>query len=160
MVVFSGELSNNGKKFLLKKNAFIGFIVSLIITLIALVIVVMIALMYELWIAFLFLLPFLLIILLATLAPYLQREKTLKLIAPSKIVFNGETGYIQVFLKESEIIIEKPVSKVKSVIDEKEWYYLKFNFLKLDGLICQKSLITEGTIQEFEKLFEGKIIRK
>lgn len=79
---------------------------------------------------------------------------------PSKIVVDGEMGYIQVFLKESKIIIEKPIFKIKKVIDEKEWYYLKFSYLKLDGLICQKSLITEGTIKEFEKLFESKIIRK
>ena len=159
MIVFSGDLSNNCKEFLLKDNAFCGFIISLISSLIGVAIVAAVALIFELWIVFIFLLPLLLMILLATLSPYLQREKTLKIITPSKIVFDGQTGYMRVFLKESEVIIKIPLSKVKSVIDEKEWYFIKF-FFKLSGFICQKSLITEGTIQEFEKLFEDKIIRK
>lgn len=53
------------------------------------------------------------------------------------------------------------MSKVKKVVDYGRYYYI---FLyRLDpskGIVCQKDLLINGTIEEFEKLFEGKIIRK
>ena len=30
----------------------------------------------------------------------------------------------------------------------------------LEGVICQKDLLTNGTIEQFEELFDGKIVRK
>lgn len=55
----------------------------------------------------------------------------------------------------------KPISKVKKVIDAGEWYYLIFKFGDIsNSWVCQKDLITQGTIEEFEKLFENKIVRK
>lgn len=55
----------------------------------------------------------------------------------------------------------KPISKVKKIIDMGEWYYIIFKFGDIsNSWICQKDLITIGTIEEFEKIFEGKIIRK
>ena len=55
----------------------------------------------------------------------------------------------------------RDISDVKVVVDWGEWYDIIFYFpYKSVGFICQKDLIVEGTIEEFEKLFEGKIIRK
>lgn len=45
---------------------------------------------------------------------------------------------------------------IESVYDYGEYYH----FWQGDLFICQKSLITQGTLEEFERLFEGKIIRK
>ena len=54
----------------------------------------------------------------------------------------------------------KPISKVKKVIDMGEWYYIIFKFGDIsNSWICQKDLITQGTIEDFEKIFEGKIKR-
>ena len=51
------------------------------------------------------------------------------------------------------------IDSVYQVIDYGEWYYFKFNFGERDRFfVCQKSLLTEGTIEEFEKLFEDKIV--
>ena len=45
--------------------------------------------------------------------------------------------------------------------DYGECYYFKFNFGERDRFfVCQKSLLTEGTIEEFEELFEDVIVRK
>lgn len=56
-----------------------------------------------------------------------------------------------------------PISKITRVIDGGEWYYLKTRFdqygFVTSARVCQKSLITKGTIEEFEKFFEGKIVR-
>lgn len=55
----------------------------------------------------------------------------------------------------------KPISKVKKVIDMGDWYYIIFKFGDIsNSWICQKDLIKKGTIEEFEKLFEDKIIRE
>ena len=48
-----------------------------------------------------------------------------------------------------------------SIIDYGEWYYVKFNLGDRDPyFVCQKDLLKNGTIEEFEALFEGKIERK
>ena len=50
---------------------------------------------------------------------------------------------------------------VKKVYDYGDFYFISFYFGKISGnFICQKSLLTQGTIEDFEKLFEGKIVRK
>lgn|GEM_PF-2504130 len=63
----------------------------------------------------------------------------------------------------------KTISDVRKVIDYGEWYEIVFYGRKngyyadeknLLYCICQKDLIVTGTIEDFEKLFEGKIIRK
>ena len=53
------------------------------------------------------------------------------------------------------------LSSVKTVIDYGEWYYFVFNFSDRDPyFVCQKSLLTKGTLEEFEALFEDKIERR
>ena len=55
----------------------------------------------------------------------------------------------------------KSIDRVKSVIDYGEWYQIEFSFPgKSQRFICQKDLITQGTIEDFEKLFADKIIRR
>lgn len=50
---------------------------------------------------------------------------------------------------------------VKKVIDKGDFYDILFYFPnRWTNCICQKDLIVEGTIEEFEKLFEDKIVRK
>lgn len=52
-------------------------------------------------------------------------------------------------------------SKVKKIYDNGSYYYICFNRWDISkGIVCQRNLIIEGTIEEFEKLFEGKIVRK
>lgn len=53
------------------------------------------------------------------------------------------------------------IKDVKNVYDHGEFYDLVFPFGKISGkFICQKNLLTEGTLAEFEALFDGKIVRK
>ena len=54
----------------------------------------------------------------------------------------------------------KLLSDVKQVFDHGEYYELVFPFGKVsDKFICQKSLLTQGTLEEFEALFSVEIIR-
>ncbi len=55
----------------------------------------------------------------------------------------------------------KSISDVKEVIDHGEYYEITFHFGKLsDKFFCQKSLLSQGTLEEFESLFKGKITKK
>ena len=56
---------------------------------------------------------------------------------------------------------KKALSKVKKVIDAGDWYYVVFKFGDISSaFVCQKDLLTQGTLEDFEKLFEDKIVRK
>ena len=50
---------------------------------------------------------------------------------------------------------------VKQIIDYGEFYDIIFYFPnKVLNCICQKDLIQEGTIEDFEELFKDYIVRK
>ena len=55
---------------------------------------------------------------------------------------------------------EKKTEDVKKVLDYGEFYEFRFYFPWCFGVICQKDLLVEGTIEEFEQFFDGKIVRK
>ena len=55
----------------------------------------------------------------------------------------------------------RSIDQIKCVIDYGEWYKIIFRFPnKSQRFICQKDLITQGTIEDFETLFADKIIRR
>ena len=55
----------------------------------------------------------------------------------------------------------RSIQDVVAVFDMGEWYHISFGKkLGLGRFVCQKDLLVQGTIEDFEKLFEGKIIRK
>ena len=67
------------------------------------------------------------------------------------VVFNHQNGAVQ----------SCKMSKIKKVIDYGEFYYLYlYRIDPSKSIVCQKDLLINGTIEEFEKLFEGKIRRK
>ena len=52
------------------------------------------------------------------------------------------------------------ISDVKFVIDWGMWYEIKFKKLFSKTIICDKNLISQPTIEEFENHFKDKIIVK
>lgn len=55
----------------------------------------------------------------------------------------------------------KQISDVSKVIDCGSYYDIRFPFGKMsDKFICQKDLLTKGSLEKFEELFEGKIRRR
>lgn len=55
--------------------------------------------------------------------------------------------------------LQKAKKKIKKVLDAGDCYYLIYADIN-NCIVCQKNLLVEGTIEEFEELFQGKIIRK
>lgn len=87
----------------------------------------------------------------------IKTKKGKKRITPKKIYINDDTIVcIADTYTESQFIED-----VKEVYDYGEFYVLEFPFGKYsEKYVCQKNLLIKGTFEEFEALFEGKIIRK
>ena len=75
-------------------------------------------------------------------------------------VFTDNEYIVSVLVNGSEVY--KLISDIKCVNDYGEFYELVFPRSAgiSDKFICQKNLLTKGTLEEFEALFEGKVVRK
>ena len=58
--------------------------------------------------------------------------------------------------------MEFDINKIKQVVDYGEFYYVVFymGMLFVIGAMCQKNLLTKGTLEEFEAKFVDKLVRK
>lgn len=90
-----------------------------------------------------------------------------KLYGKSGKIYDGELSWHIVI--ESDIISAEGIQRsetrflkdVKKVVDMGDWYKIYFYFPNKSNIfICQKDLIIQGTIDEFERLFQEKIVRK
>ncbi len=77
---------------------------------------------------------------------------------PRKIFTDGE--YLVLITGNGEET-HKLISDAKELIDHGEFYEVIFSIATANNsFICQKKLISVGTLEEFESLFEGKIRKK
>ena len=94
------------------------------------------------------------LMLLLTLIP--PSKKDLQNRDPQRIFVQGNT--ITAVITGGGIT--RFIEDVKAVNDHGEFYELIFPFGKASyHFICQKDLLSQGTLEYFEQLFEGKIIR-
>lgn len=93
----------------------------------------------------------------AMIAACIHTPKGRKAITPKRI-YIADDNMVCVTDKFTE---NRSLELVKKVYDYGDFYFISFYFGKISGnFICQKSLLTQGTIEDFEKLFDGKIERK
>lgn len=77
--------------------------------------------------------------------------------APQKIIINTES--VTSFTKKAPIA--KYIYEVIAVHDFGEFYQLKFKTGSINlYFVCQKSLLKEGDLKEFEEIFKGIIVKK
>ena len=150
MIKFQGKLSGACKNYVLKRErkfALIGGIAASIVF----VIPVIVAIFVIHWI---FVLGIPVLILTALLAGITPNEKSYGLIMPSTVLIDGEN----IISKSDKFYLERSASEVVKVLDMGEWYHILFDDRE-NKFICQKTLIVEGSLDEFEDIFEGKIIK-
>ena len=161
MIEFDGRISGAAEKHMWKKARLFGVILMYMTMAFFLPFVLILHFtvksdftLYILWtyiLLFCFLFP-----LLAVLIPKSKKEKDM--FATCK-VFTDEEYIIALWgngVEESRLI-----SNAKKVIDHGEFYYIVFPAGESsESFVCQKNLLTKGTLAEFEALFEGKIVRK
>ena len=85
-----------------------------------------------------------------------KSKKELKSITPKRIYTDGES----ITCVADKYVETRFIHDVKEVHDCGEYYDLIFPFGKIsEKFICQKSLLTNGSLKEFENLFENRIKR-
>lgn len=156
MIEFCGQLSDKVVHYMLKQEAISGVIISLIILMVVVIITIILGLMWD-WIVLLCnIIPVLMIIL--TLFCYRKPTKKLRnLIMPNRVCILEDT----IECENGHFYHIRFLSDIKKIIDFGEWYHIIFKYAERNQcFVCQKTLISKGTIEDFEKLFEGKINRK
>ena len=149
MVVFEGRISTKARKnacrYFLRKIFLGNFIILLVMGIPSLIIY----LNSGVW--------FFIVVVLAScplsfLLFFIERDKIL----PLKILVNSST--IEIWYKNDKQELTY-VDLIESVVDKEEFYEIAFS-AQGEVLVCQKDLIVQGTIEEFEEIFKDKIVRK
>ena len=90
--------------------------------------------------------------------------------APTPSIHEKTGWYVNIEIDEARIRAERPhhlgtpfvevsTGEVKKLVDYDKYYYILYGGANR-AIICQKDLLVEGTIEEFENIFAGKIVRK
>lgn len=80
-------------------------------------------------------------------------------ISPHIIITEKDLA-LELWSNGKEVWRIRKISKVKKVLDCGEVYYIIFKFGDItNSWICQKNNIINGTIEEFESLFQTKLVK-
>ncbi|MBO5091905.1 MAG: hypothetical protein J6C61_05430 [Clostridia bacterium] len=150
MIEFSGKMSDDSQKLILKANKRIATIGMLIACLLFLIPILIGAFIWN-WLILLLIIPMPFLVLLAGISP-----KDLNRVVPESIYIDEKD-----MVAESQLFrVVKSVSDVKRVVDNGKCYQIFFHSMPFcPNFVCQKNLISKGTIEEFELLFEGKLVK-
>ncbi len=155
MIAFNGYISGDAEKYFWRRARALGQKILAVAWAILLPVFVLIAIKEGQWFLLLTYCIMAIVIYLLTYIPQSKKEK--KSLTPKRIYTEDE--YIVCDTDKGEDY--RKISDAKQVLDFGGFYYIVFPLGKVsDSFICQKDLLTEGTIEEFESLFQGKIDRK
>ena len=163
MIKFNGQISGAAEKHMWKRERRMGVIVTLSSAVIILPFIIMIAFALgdsfgiDPWFVIAMYASVCLIIPLIALIPKSKKERAK---FNTCCVFTDEEYIVAVIGNGEESF--KLISDAKVLNDYGEFYQIEFPLSKgvNDSFICQKDLLAEGTLEEFESLFEGKLVKK
>lgn len=90
---------------------------------------------------------------------------------PVKDYHGKSDGYMKIEVDESRIRVDQPYfigrpffeistfTDVRKLVEYDDYYYIYYKNSSVP-IICQKNLLIEGTLEEFEKVFSCKVVRK
>ena len=155
-MVFEGNLSEKCMVWLereMKKSAVAAGLISCGVISIP---IILMGIFISKWELLFLLIPVTIVILAACTLSTDTRKNVMNNI-PIKIEI-GSTGLA---METRTVFVRRNMDDVKKVWDFGEWYQITFYFgYKNAFFICQKDLIKEGTIEEFEEMFADKLVRK
>ena len=106
------------------------------------------------WIFIMAVITLLLLPLLSLLTP---AKSILDLTMPQQVVINKD----DIKSIGEKFNYQNDIEQIKKINDYGDWYQLYFFYpYKNQTYICQKDLIVDGSIEEFEERFKDKIVRK
>ena len=155
MIEFSGYISGIAQKHFFNKARKLGQYITMASVAILLPSIIYFSLQTKNWLLLALYCILFFVIPLSARIP--QSKKQRASIIPKRIYTEEDT----IVCVADKYVEYRLLSDVKQVRDFGEFYEIIFPFGKIsDKFICQKDLLTIGTIEDFEKLFEGKIVRK
>ena len=147
MVRFEGQLNEECKK-LLKRQKFFAAVVSIAFSFtVTAPIIIVLALAVTKWI-------FLCLILL--LAFFIYQYYYDRMGYQISIIVDQD--YVKGIGEKQYQEYSTSIEKVVEVIDMGSWFRIKLDFKINMFLICQKDLLVEGTLEEFEEIFKDKLV--
>lgn len=151
MIEFRGEISENCRRYIVKKESKNARIGMAIVAGVFCVPIVILAITWH-WIIVMAIPVLILSVILAGIPP---KKNNYSLIIPERIVIDND-----VIVSESKKFrYDRMIYHVKKIVDMGDWYHIFFYYrYRSPRFICEKDLITQGTIDEFEKIFQGKIV--
>lgn len=150
MIVFRGILSLNTQRYLSKKLAKITCISSMLTFLFFGIPSILIGIYFSKWLIFVLFLIF-------EIWMITFMRGGLANIRPTRISIDEK----EILGEFREGVAVRALNDVKKVLDFGEFYHFIFYSPKQwSNCVCQKDLIIEGTIEEFEERFKDKIERK
>lgn len=153
MIEFSGYLTGQAKSFFWKRSKITAIKIFCFPLLILLPLFVIVSSYLDMWTILYGYIAVCLSIPLLFMIP--NSKKQIASLTPNHIFTDNE--YIVCQYEAGEVC--NLISDASKIVDYGDFYYISFPFgHKTDAFVCQKSLITQGTLEEFEALFEGKII--
>ena len=152
MIVFSGQLSGNCKQYVLHRESRFSFIGGMITAILFGIPTVIAAIMIH-WI-FILCIPVLIAIPFVAGMP--PSKKSYPLILPCKVSINTKTS--EIISQNEKFRAECSIDQVVKVVDMGEWYQIYVEN-KEGRFICQKNLLSVGTLDEFEEIFQNKLIK-
>ena len=93
----------------------------------------------------------LILIVISLISPFPKKYILRKKWVSSVIIDNDNVNYTKSGIKN---II--PLTKVKKVLEDEDCYYIIINSFNR-SIICEKALLKQGSLSDFEKLFESKL---
>lgn len=155
MIVFSGAVSDNARFFMKKLEARMLIIVTSIVSIIFCIPIVLLCIYVD-WISVIMFIPFVFAVLSGVFYRVIPTDLK-KIRMPTKVSIMSDI----MISSGKDFEYGRYYDDVKKVVDYGEWYHMVFYFPhKIVYYVCQKDLITEGTIEEFEELFKDKLVRK
>ncbi len=71
-----------------------------------------------------------------------------------------ENNIIYITNEKGSVNVSQDIENVQCVYNHDKFYYIKFFGNRFPYGVCQKDLLVKGTLEDFENLFAGKIIRQ
>lgn len=161
MIEFNGRLSKECKRYFIESSWKLGFIIALMVCIPFMVLSIVLSIMRD-WIFILMLIPVAMFIFFASLKPGTSIYR--KLYGKNGKVYDGELLW-HIVIEGDTISAEgvqrsetKSIGDIKKVVDMGNWYKIYFCFPhKSNIFLCQKDLIVQGTIEEFENIMYEKL---
>lgn len=155
MIIFQGDLSSKCKQYVSLQNRKANFIIAWISSALLLIPTILLSIFWE-WIVIVFIIPLLLVPFLAKISATKTDDGWLY---PTKIEIDMQENPPLLLAESDKFYVLRNITQIKHIIDMGDWYIFVFRFpYKSKQFICEKTLLCQGTVQEFEEIFKDEIV--